>query len=124
MKYLSTTATVCRDKSKATGEKTLSIILPTELHGVSSKAGLEPATHGVTGEVSLIYGTCLYDSEATSREGSELHQRTGSRSRTSDLRNETRRSNHYEVFLPYGTHYIKLVGRYRRKESFLGNPQR
>ena len=75
MKYLSTTATVCRDKSKATGEKTLSIILPTELHGVSSKAGLEPATHGVTGEVSLIYGT----------------------------------------------HYIQLVGRYKRKETF-GEP--
>ena len=39
-----------------------------------STAGLEPATHGLRSEVCLIYGTCLYFSEATSGEDSELHQ--------------------------------------------------
>ena len=39
-----------------------------------STAGLEPATHGLRSEVCLIYGTCLYYSEATSGEDSELHQ--------------------------------------------------
>ena len=50
-------------KSKATGEKTLFTMLwPTELHGIiATMTGLEPVTLGLTSEVSLIYGTCLYD---------------------------------------------------------------
>ena len=44
----------------ATKEEIDALVLwPTELHGISPMAGLEPATHGVTSEVSLIYGTCL-----------------------------------------------------------------
>jgi len=51
-----------------------------------STAGLEPAAHGLLSEVCLFYGTCLYDSEATGGEGSELHQLTGDWNRTSDFR--------------------------------------
>ena len=39
-----------------------------------STAGLEPVTHGLPSEVCLFYGTCLFCSEATGGEGSELHQ--------------------------------------------------
>ena len=51
-----------------------------------SMAGLEPATLGSLCEECLIYGTCLYNSEATSGEDSELHQRTGGWNLTSDFR--------------------------------------
>ena len=73
--------------SKATGEKTLYNVLPTELHGISSMVGLEPTTLGSQREVSLIYGTCLLFVRRQAKRFSELHQRTGGGTRTRDFRN-------------------------------------
>ena len=76
-----------------------------------STAGLEPATHGLPSEVCLFYGTCLYYSEATGGEDRILNYTselvTGIEPAT--FGPAVRRSNHYEVFLPYGTHFDFLL---------------
>ena len=104
--------------SKATGEKTLYNVLPTELHGISPMVGLEPTTLGMTGEVSLIYGTCLKCFKIARRQAKRRFWRCSTnwatwnfshgRNRTGDTRLPTRSKS-------YLRHLLKILAKLQAK---------
>ena len=126
-------------KGKATGEKT-SMLYQLSYMDCKSMVGLEPTTLGLTGEVCLIYGTCLYKKWGDSQKGFLNYTSnlvTGLEPVAFGL--SARRSYHYEGFLSYGTHIYdcykndKVLARqmhgasgiqslYRRQEAAPLNP--